>query len=84
MEFSILISVPAVMGAAVLKFIEDFAALSGQNLSFAALAIGTIVSFLVGIIALKLLITASRRRRLKYFAAYCYILAFFVFVYLLS
>jgi undecaprenyl-diphosphatase len=83
-EFSLLISVPAVMGAAALKFIEDFAALSGQNLSFAALAIGTIVSFLVGIIALKLLITASRRRRLKYFAAYCYILAFFVFVYLLS
>lgn len=83
-EFSLLISVPAVMGAALLKFIDDFAALSGQNLSFAALTVGTIVSFLVGIIALRLLIMASRRRRLKYFAAYCCLLAVFVFVYLLS
>ena len=84
LEFSFLISVPAIMGAAVLKFLEDFQALGAGNLSFASVTTGMIVSFLVGIIALRVLITASRRRRLKYFAVYCYILAFFVFVYLLS
>jgi undecaprenyl-diphosphatase len=83
-EFSLLISVPAIIGAAVLKFVQDFASIGSGNLSFAAFAVGMIVSFLVGIIALRVLIMASRRRRLKYFATYCYILAFFVLVYLLS
>jgi len=83
-EFSFLISIPAIAGAAILKFVQDFGAIGSGNLSFEAVAIGMIVSFLVGIIALRVLIKASRRRKLKYFAAYCYILAFFVLVYLLS
>jgi undecaprenyl-diphosphatase len=82
-EFSFLISIPAILGAALLKFIEDYAVIGSGNLSFEALAAGMILSFLVGIVALKMLIRTSRRRRLKYFAAYCYILAIFVYVYLL-
>ena len=83
MEFSFLISIPAILGATALKFVEDYAAISSGNLSFETVATGTIVSFLVGIVALKVLIGTSRKRKLKYFAVYCYILAVFVLVYLL-
>lgn len=82
-EFSFLIAIPAILGAAVVQSIEDFAQINSGNLPVGPVVIGSVVAALIGILALKLLIKTSRTANLKYFAFYCYILACFVLVYLL-
>ncbi len=83
LEYSFLIGIIAISGAALIKGIEEIASLDGSALPVASLITGFAASFIVGIISLKILIRASRKRKLKYFAFYCYILAFFVCSYLL-
>ena len=83
-EFSFLIAVPVILGAALLKFIEEFSRIDSAALPIGPVAVGMITAFLVGIVALRVLIHASRRRQLKFFGIYCYTLAALVIVYLLS
>lgn len=83
-EFSFLIAVPAILGAATIQLVKDFAEIRSGGLSLASATLGAAVAAVTGIIALKLLIRASRTAKLKVFAVYCYILAAFVIVYLLS
>ncbi|EMI20087.1 bacitracin resistance protein (BacA) [Rhodopirellula maiorica SM1] len=79
--FSFLLAIPAICGAVVLE-LKDFiearqlsAAMQADSADVAfsptALAIGAVVSFLVGIIALKWLIGWSRLDRLHWFAWWC-------------
>lgn len=82
-EFSFLIAIPAILGAAAIQLVKDFEVLSSGNLPISSVLTGSVVAGLVGIIALKLLIKTSRGAKLKYFAFYCYILAGFVLVYFL-
>ncbi len=82
-EFSFLIAIPAILGATAVQLIQDFDKLSSGTLPIVSVVIGSVVAALTGILALKLLIKTSRTANLKYFAFYCYILACFVFVYLL-
>ena len=83
-EFSFLIAIPAIIGAAAVQFIKNFHLIDTAALTPAAVITGLLVATLVGIIALKLLIKTARKANLKFFALYCYILAAFVAVYLLS
>lgn len=70
--FSFLLAIPAILGATVLAVkdvIEDGGgAIAGQ---IGVLAVGAVVAFLVGIVALKWLIGWSREDRLHWFAWWC-------------
>ena len=76
-EFSFLIATPAILGAAALKF-RDTTMLPESALAavpWGPVIVGAGVSFLVGVVALKLLLGIVRRAKLHYFAFYCWILA---------
>ncbi|MBN1972344.1 MAG: phosphatidylglycerophosphatase A [Sedimentisphaerales bacterium] len=81
-EFSFLIAIPAILGAAMIQLVKDYAEISASNLSIASVIAGSIAAGATGVIALKLLIKTSRRTNLKYFAFYCYALACIVFIFL--
>jgi len=82
-EFSFLIAIPAILGAAGVESVKHFAEISSGSLPIGSAAAGAAAAALTGVLALKLLIRTSRTAKLKYFAFYCYLLACFVFVYVL-
>jgi undecaprenyl-diphosphatase len=67
-EFSFLLSIPAILGAAVLK-IGDLGDLSG-SIGLASLSAGMLASLLSGLGALLALMSLVRRGKLHYFAFY--------------
>jgi undecaprenyl-diphosphatase len=69
--FSFLMSIPAILGAVLVKFgeLESDTALGTAEIG---LAVGT--SFLVGLGALGLLVWLTRQRKLHVFAPYCWLL----------
>ena len=83
LDFSFLLAIPAILGATLLTLISDWDVISSHSLAVLPLVLGTLTAGFVGILALRLLIKAARRFRLKIFAFYCYILAVCVLVYLL-
>ena len=83
-EFSFLIAIPAILGATAVQLARDFGEIGSATLAVSSVLAGSATAALVGILALRLLIKASRTANLKFFAFYCYILACFVLVYLLS
>jgi len=70
-RFSFLMSVPAILGAVVLKL--DDAELAGMDL--AALGLGGVSAMVSGYAALILLVLVVKRRRLASFAPYCWAMA---------
>jgi len=82
-EFSFLIAIPAILGATAMQLAQDFGQISSGSLPVSSVLTGSAAAALVGILALKLLIKTSRTANLKFFAFYCYILAFFVLLYFL-
>jgi undecaprenyl-diphosphatase len=82
-EFSFLLAIPAILGAAVIQLVGDFEKLGSATLPISCVLTGSIVAAAVGVLALKALIRVSRTAKLKFFAFYCYILSFFLLVYLL-
>ncbi len=74
-QFSFLIAVPAIIGGTVLK-IKDALYLPTQQLAAEAtgpVIVGSLVSLVVGVFALKLLLNMVQRAKLHYFALYCWI-----------
>jgi len=69
--FSFLLSIPAVLGAAVLK-LPELETTDGLDLTTLGLAVGT--SFFVGWAALGLLVWITKRGKLHLFAPYCWML----------
>jgi len=68
-EFSFLLAIPAILGATVLKSKELLALTSdflGQYL------VGTVFSFLFGLVAVYVVLAVVRRGKLDYFAYYCF------------
>ncbi|QDU37033.1 Undecaprenyl-diphosphatase [Maioricimonas rarisocia] len=70
-RFSFLIAIPAISGAAVL-YAKDLIEQGPGDTSPAALAVGTLVAFGVGVVALEWLLRLVTQRRLHWFAWYCY------------
>jgi len=69
-QFSFLLAIPAILGAAVLAWdTQEVLASSDQA---AAMAAGAVVACLVGIVALKLLLQLLRRAQFHVFAWYCW------------
>jgi undecaprenyl-diphosphatase len=76
-RFSFLISIPAILGAAVVEGASHLGGLSRADaVPYAA---GTLAAFLVGLLAIKIVVETVRRGRLFYFAIYCWILGGAVF-----
>lgn len=69
--FSFLIAVPVIGGAAVLMIKDLMERPASEQTPWAAYAVGAGVAFLVGILALKWLLTLISRRQLHRFAWYC-------------
>lgn len=69
--FSFLISIPAILGAGLVK-LGDVESMAGMGSLEISLALGT--SFLVGLGALGLLVWITRQRKLHLFAPYCWAL----------
>ena len=72
--FSFLLAIPAILGATVLTakdLLEQQSSAAGIGHSIAELAVGAIISFVVGVFALKWLIGWSRLDRLHWFAWWC-------------
>ena len=77
-EFSFLMSVPAILGAAVLEGYEmigngELAACITSSLPM--VAAGVLAAFVSGLIAIKLMLHAIRKLRLKWFSLYLFLLA---------
>jgi undecaprenyl-diphosphatase len=66
-RFSFLLSIPAIIGATIVKF--DMTKIT--EIGFIPFFAGIFVSFLVGLIALKITMNMVRKGNLYYFSAYC-------------
>lgn len=82
-EFSFLISIPAIVGGAAIQAIKNWESLMNGGIPPAYLFVGMVSAFILGVISLKILIKLSKRRKLRYFAAYCALLAAITWVYCL-
>lgn len=80
--FSFLIAIPAIGGAAFLDSLDWFKPGHAEMLTipWSTLGMGMIVSFVVGIVALKLLISLISRQRLHWFGYYCLVMGLAVLV----
>jgi undecaprenyl-diphosphatase len=66
-------SIPAVLGAVVLK-LKDFSVVPLQTNDVIAYIIGTIIAGLVGYISIKTMLVIVRGKKFKYFSYYCFII----------
>ncbi len=80
--FSFLMAIPAIAGAALLQM-PDFAA-QGLTLSGRALAAGSIVAAITGILAIKGFVALLARKTVHRFAIYCWALGVSFLVYLFT
>ena len=79
-EFSFLIGVIAIMGAALIKGME-FMSLENTSMPWGPVIAGSIVSAITGFLALSLLIWAVRKAKLKIFAIYLVLASIISLVY---
>ena len=77
-EFSFLIAAPAIVGATILK-LNDFLG-AASDVVVGPLVLGGTVSFVVGLVALPLLLRMVHRSRLHWFSYYLWPLGLFVLI----
>ena len=70
-DFSFLMLIPVVIGATVFKIADAFSAAAVAD--WAILLLGTLIAFVSGIAAIRLVLDFVRRGRLQYFAFYCFL-----------
>jgi undecaprenyl-diphosphatase len=73
-RFSFIMSIPAILGAAVLQFGELYHNPPTSN-ALLSLVAGTVMAAVSGYFAIKLLLDVIRRNRLQWFGYYCLLLA---------
>ncbi len=69
-NFSFLMLLPVVLGATLLKSLDAFS--GGLSIGAVPIVVGTLVAYISGVIAIKLLLDVVRRGKLQYFAFYCF------------
>jgi undecaprenyl-diphosphatase len=72
-EFSFLLALPATFGAAILG-IRDAVATGGETQFTAPLVLGVAISAVVGVLAMKILMSLLENRKLHYFSYYLWVL----------
>ena len=81
-QYSFLIAMPAILGGALLTALDNKELLGSGVLTTDVLVVGVLASFLTGILALKLLIFVSTKKKLKIFSIYCIIISVSSMIYL--
>jgi undecaprenyl-diphosphatase len=76
--FSLLIGVPAVLGATLVESLDEWEVLTSGSVPIWSLLLGGLAAAAVGVAAIKLLVRFASVARLRYFGYYCYALAFLV------
>lgn len=76
-RFSFLLSIPAILGALVLGLDAEE---MQTTIPVAMIALGTLISAIVGYLALKVLLGLVRRGQLSWFAPYCWVLGLITLV----
>lgn len=71
-NFSFLMLLPVVLGATLLKGLELVE--QGATVSWLPLLLGTLIAYVSGVIAIKLMIDFVKRGNLQYFAYYCFLI----------
>ncbi len=71
-KYSFIMSIPAVMGAAILE-IKDFDKISSDPTILVNYGVGTIVAAVVGYICIKTMLVVVRGKKFKGFAYYCFL-----------
>jgi len=69
-DFSFLMSVPVIFGAALVKGLQLFDV--SMQAALVPIVIGTVVAYFSGILAIRLVLSFVKRGRLHYFAYYCF------------
>ena len=77
-KYSFLLSIPAILGAVILK-LKDFTEIL---ISPANIAVGMLISFIIGWLALRFLLSILNRGKLAVFSYYCSIVGLLTFVWL--
>lgn len=72
-KYSFIMSIPAVMGAALLE-LKDAAGTSVSGMTVIAYIIGMVVAAVVGYFAIRIMINVVRRKRYLYFSIYCLVI----------
>lgn len=70
-EFSFLLALPAILGATALKTVQLCKSPHSWS-AFTPLLLGTLMAYVSGYAAIKLLLRVVRRGKLRYFAFYCW------------
>jgi undecaprenyl-diphosphatase len=71
-KFSFILSIPAILGATILKLSSILNLDRSLWLSY---VLGTLAAFISGYIVISLLISIVKKQKLKYFAFYCWLIA---------
>ena len=76
-EFSFFIAAPAIIGAAILKIkeVRELSPGDADVLGAWPLAVGALVAFVSGVIALRILLRTVRTGKLHFFCYYCWLVA---------
>lgn len=82
-EFSMLIGIPAILGATLIEAVGHWHGVDSDGAAVAAAVAGAASAAVVGVGSLKLLLVVSKRAKLRYFGFYCYALAIASVVYCL-
>jgi undecaprenyl-diphosphatase len=82
-EFSMLIGIPAILGATVLETAGNWQSIGAGGVGVPVALAGTVSAAVVGVGALRLLLVVSRVAKLRYFGFYCYALSVGSLIYLL-
>lgn len=73
-KYSFILSIPAILGAAVLELPDFVSSVSRQNIG--PYLAGTITAVVVGYISIRALLRLVLRRKMKFFAVYCVLAGF--------
>jgi len=80
-EFSFLLSLPAVLGASVLK-LKDMLSQSPLSFNLWFYLMGTVSAFLFGYLAIKFLLNVIRKGKFEFFGYYCFLIGFLSLIFL--
>lgn len=81
-RFSFLLSIPVILGTSILAISELSSGQLVEEIGLSSLIVAFVTTFVLSWIGIIWLINLLQRSKLTYFAAYCFILALFVFFFL--
>jgi undecaprenyl-diphosphatase len=79
-KFSFLLSIPAILGAAVFQLKDIMEVGGGTGISIGAMVGGALAAALAGYISIKYMLQVLRKGQMKYFAYYVFIIGILVIV----